>query len=64
MTTVRAAAVQGTYVLMDREATIDRVAELTAAAAAGPSRKRLDARDVVVRRPIASVPAWPPPVGA
>jgi nitrilase len=35
MTTVRVAAVQATYVLMDREATIDRVADLTAAAAAG-----------------------------
>jgi nitrilase len=34
MTTVRVAAVQATYELMDREATIDRVAELTAAAAA------------------------------
>ena len=34
MSTVRVAAVQATYVLMDREATIDRVAELTAAAAA------------------------------
>ena len=34
MTTMRLAAVQATYVLMDREATIDRVAELTAAAAA------------------------------
>ena len=34
MTTVRLAAVQATYVLMDRDATIDRVAELTAAAAA------------------------------
>ena len=34
MTTVRVAAVQATYVLMDREATIDRVAELTADAAA------------------------------
>ena len=34
MTTLRLAAVQATYVLMDREATIDRVAELTAAAAA------------------------------
>ena len=34
MTTVRVAAVQATYVLMNREATIDRVAELTAAAAA------------------------------
>ena len=33
MTAVRIAAVQATYVLMDREATIDRVAELTAAAA-------------------------------
>lgn len=33
MTTVRVAAVQASYVLMDREATIDRVAELTAAAA-------------------------------
>ena len=33
MTTVRIAAVQASYVLMDREATIDRVAELTAAAA-------------------------------
>jgi nitrilase len=33
MTTVRVAAVQATYVLMDRDATIDRVAELTAAAA-------------------------------
>ena len=35
MTTVRVAAVQATYVLMNREATIDRVAELTASAAAG-----------------------------
>jgi nitrilase len=34
MTTVRVAAVQATYVLMNRDATIDRVAELTAAAAA------------------------------
>ena len=34
MTTVRVAAVQATYVLMDRDATIDRVAELTADAAA------------------------------
>jgi predicted amidohydrolase len=34
MTKVRVAAVQATYVLMDRDATIDRVAELTAAAAA------------------------------
>src|SRR5262245_15433693 len=33
MTTVRVAAVQATYELMDRDATIDRVAELTAAAA-------------------------------
>jgi nitrilase len=33
MTTVRVAAVQATYVLMNREATIDRVAERTAAAA-------------------------------
>ena len=34
MTKVRVAAVQASYVLMDREATLDRVAELTAAAAA------------------------------
>ena len=34
MTTLRVAAVQAAYVLMDRDATIDRVAELTAAAAA------------------------------
>ena len=34
MTTVRVAAVQASYVLMDRDATIDRVAELTAEAAA------------------------------
>ena len=34
MTTVRVAAVQASYVLMDREATLDRVAELTADAAA------------------------------
>jgi nitrilase len=34
MTVVRLAAVQATYVLMDREATIDRVGELTKAAAA------------------------------
>jgi len=33
MTTVSVAAVQASYVLMDREATIDRVAELTATAA-------------------------------
>jgi nitrilase len=33
MTSVRVAAVQATYVLMDREATIDRVAELTSQAA-------------------------------
>jgi nitrilase len=33
MTTVRVAAVQASYVLMDREATIDRVADLTADAA-------------------------------
>jgi nitrilase len=34
MTTVRVAAVQASYELMDRDATIDRVAELTASAAA------------------------------
>jgi nitrilase len=34
MTTIRVAAVQASYVLMDRDATIDRVAVLTAAAAA------------------------------
>jgi len=34
MTTVRVAAVQASYELMDRDATIDRVADLTAAAAA------------------------------
>jgi nitrilase len=34
MTTLRVAAVQASYVLMDRDATLDRVAELTAAAAA------------------------------
>jgi nitrilase len=34
MTVLRVAAVQAAYVLMDRDATIDRVAELTAAAAA------------------------------
>jgi nitrilase len=34
MTTVRVAAAQATYVLMNRDATIDRVAELVAAAAA------------------------------
>jgi len=34
LTTVRVAAVQASYVLMDRDATIERVAELTAAAAA------------------------------
>lgn len=33
MTTLRVAAVQANYVLLDREATIDRVADLTAAAA-------------------------------
>jgi nitrilase len=33
MTVVRLAAVQATYVLMDREATIERVAQLTGAAA-------------------------------
>src|ERR1700726_3434466 len=33
MTVVRLAAVQASYVLMDREATIDRVADLTSAAA-------------------------------
>ncbi len=34
MSSLRVAAVQASYVLMDREATIDRVAQLTAAAAA------------------------------
>ncbi len=34
MATLRVAAAQATYVLMDRDATIDRVAEVTAAAAA------------------------------
>jgi nitrilase len=34
MTTVRVAAVQASYVLMNREATIDRVADLTRDAAA------------------------------
>jgi len=38
MTTVRVAAVQATYVLMNREATIDRVAELTAEAAGQGAR--------------------------
>lgn len=33
MTTLRVAAVQASYVLMNRDATIDRVAELTTAAA-------------------------------
>ena len=33
MTTVRVAAVQATYELMNRDATIDRVAQLTAEAA-------------------------------
>ena len=33
MTTVRVAAVQASYVLMDQQATIDRVAGLTASAA-------------------------------
>jgi predicted amidohydrolase len=33
MSVVRLAAVQATYVLMDREATIDRIADLTSAAA-------------------------------
>lgn len=33
MTSLRVAAVQATYVLMNRDATIDRVEELTAAAA-------------------------------
>ena len=33
MTTLRVAAVQASYVLMDRDATLDRVADLTAAAA-------------------------------
>src|SRR5262245_42080956 len=34
MTVLRVAAVQAAYVLMDREATVDHVAELTAAASA------------------------------
>jgi nitrilase len=34
MTMLRVAAVQAAYVLMDREATVNRVAELTAKAAA------------------------------
>ena len=34
MTTIRVAAVQASYVLMDRDVAIDRVAVLTAAAAA------------------------------
>jgi predicted amidohydrolase len=38
MSTLRVAAVQAGYVLMDREATLDRVAELTAAAAAEGAR--------------------------
>ena len=33
MATIRVAAVQAAFVLMDREATIDRVADLTARAA-------------------------------
>ena len=33
MTVLRVAAVQASYVLMDRDATIDRVAALTASAA-------------------------------
>ena len=51
MTTVRVAAVQATYVLMNRDATIDRVAELTAAAAA-------DGAELVVF-PEAFVPGTP-----
>jgi nitrilase len=38
MTSVRVAAVQATYVLMDQAATLDRVAALTAAAAAQGAR--------------------------
>ena len=38
MTTVRVAAVQASYELMDRDATIDRVAALTAEAAAQGAR--------------------------
>jgi len=38
MSMIRVAAVQATYVLMDREATIDRVAELTAEAAGQGAR--------------------------
>jgi predicted amidohydrolase len=38
MTILRVAAVQASYVLMDREATIDRVAKLTAAAAGEGAR--------------------------
>ena len=51
MTNVRVAAVQATYVLMNREATIDRVAERTAAAAA-------DGAELVVF-PEAFVPGTP-----
>ena len=36
MPALRVAAVQAAYVLMDRDATIDRVAALTAAAAPAP----------------------------
>ena len=39
MTTVRVAAVQASYVLMDRDATIDRAEELTAGAAAQGARR-------------------------
>ena len=62
MTVLRVAAVQASYVLMDRDATIDRVAALTASASresvlAGPVREReetlvadLDLRTVATAR--------------
>ena len=60
MTTVRVAAVQATYELMDREATIDYVAELTAKAAT-PLVRPVTATGVV-RSIVVPSPSWPAPL--
>jgi nitrilase len=54
MTTVRVAAVQASYVLMDREACLDRVAELTAAAAAAEGAQLVAFPEVFVP----GTPVW------
>jgi hypothetical protein len=58
MTVLRVAAVQASYVLMDRDATIDRVAALTASAAREGGTARGVPRGVRARH--AGLDRYPP----